>query len=173
MAINSLHPVIFVQLPLWAIVSYLKYHHTSTTCAQPKIIAIPLNTATFGTKLPFLITLFCRCWGFFLACLFYRIEYFSSEGPTIITCSNCQTNSGLTKLKHVLRAMSKHLWSTDRLGALTTSLGCLFQCLNKCFPVLSLNLPWSNFEPFPHIPSLDARQKSSAPPSPLPFLRKL
>lgn len=51
MAINSLHPVTIVQLPLWAILNYLKCHDTSTTCTQPTI-AISLNTATFGIKLP-------------------------------------------------------------------------------------------------------------------------
>ncbi|XP_052650883.1 uncharacterized protein LOC128145174 [Harpia harpyja] len=64
------------------------------------------------------------------------------------------------------------------LGASTTSPGNLFQCLTtlsvkKCFLMSSLNLPWRSFEPFPRILSLDPREKSSAPPSPRPLLRKL
>lgn len=73
MAINSLHPVTVVQLPLWAVLSYLKYHDVSTTCTHPKT-EIPLNTATLGTKLPL-----SKYWVFFvvgvafLASLLYRI----------------------------------------------------------------------------------------------------
>ena len=47
----------------------------------------------------------------------------------------------------MLRALSKCLLNTHRLGALATSLASLFQCLttlsvNKCFLTSSLNLPW-------------------------------
>ena len=54
----------------------------------------------------------------------------------------------------VLRALSKCLLSTDRLGASITSLGSLFQGLTtlsvkKCFLTSSLNLPGHSFEPFP------------------------
>ncbi|KAK4829643.1 hypothetical protein QYF61_005936 [Mycteria americana] len=78
----------------------------------------------------------------------------------------------------LLRALSKRLLNTDRLGASTTSPGSLFQGLTtlsvkKCFLMSSLNLPWCSFEPFPDILSLDLREKSSASPFPRPFLRKL
>lgn len=63
-----------------------------------------------------------------------------------------------------------------KLKALTTSLEILFQNLTnllvkKCFPMSSLNLLWCSFEPFPCVPSLDSREKRSAPPHNL--LRKL
>jgi len=51
----------------------------------------------------------------------------------------------------LLRALSKHLCNTDRLGALSTSPGSLFQGLTnlsvkKRFLMSSLNLPWHSFE---------------------------
>jgi len=78
----------------------------------------------------------------------------------------------------LLRALSKCLLNTDRLGASTSSPGSLFQCLStfsvhKCFLMSRINLPWFSFEPFPCVLSLDPREKSSAPPSPHPLLRKL
>jgi len=68
----------------------------------------------------------------------------------------------------MLRALSKCLSNTDSLGASTTSLGSLFQCLTtlsvkKCLLMSSLNLPCNSFEPFPHVLSLDTREKRSAP----------
>jgi len=78
----------------------------------------------------------------------------------------------------LLRALSKYLLNTDGLGASTTSLESLFQCLTnlsvkKCFLMSSLNLLWHSFEPFPRVLSLDHREKTSAPPSPHPLLGKL
>jgi len=78
----------------------------------------------------------------------------------------------------LLRALSKCLLNTERVGASTASLGSLFQCLStllvrKCFLRPSLNLPWRSFEPFPCVLSLDTREKTSAHPSPLPLLRQL
>ena len=75
----------------------------------------------------------------------------------------------------MLRALSKCLLNTDRLRASTTSLGSLSQglttlSLKKCFLTSSLNLSWCSFEPFPHVLSLDTREKrsSSFPDSPFP-----
>lgn len=50
------------------------------------------------------------------------------------------------KLQHVVKPLSKCLSNADRPGALTTSLGRLFQCmttlsLKKCFLMTNLNLP--------------------------------
>ncbi|KAK4823085.1 hypothetical protein QYF61_025707 [Mycteria americana] len=83
-----------------------------------------------------------------------------------------------TSLSGTREALSKCLLNTDGLGASTTSLGSLLQCLTtllvkKCFLTSSLNLPWHSFEPFPHVLSLDTREKRSAPPSPLLLLQKL
>lgn len=81
------------------------------------------------------------------------------------------------KLKHVVKGnMSKCLLNSDKPGALTTSLGNLFQCLTtivvkKCFQASSLNLPWHSFEPYPQVLSLDTWEKRSAAPSVLPLLR--
>ncbi|KAK4826821.1 hypothetical protein QYF61_011629 [Mycteria americana] len=74
--------------------------------------------------------------------------------------------------------LSGAVTTSARLGASTASLGSLFQGLTtvsvkKCFPMSSLNLPWCSFEPFPRVLSPDPREKSSAPPSPRPLLRKL
>ena len=74
--------------------------------------------------------------------------------------------------------LSKCLLNADRVGASTTSLGSLSQCLTtpsvkKCFLLSSLNLPWCSFESFARVLPLDPREKSSAPPSPRPLLRKL
>jgi len=74
----------------------------------------------------------------------------------------------------LLRALSKCPLNADRLGASTTSPGSLCQCLatlsvkKRCL-MSSLNLPRCSFEPFPRIPSLDPREKSSPPPSPLQY----
>ena len=67
----------------------------------------------------------------------------------------------------LLRALSKYLLNTDGLGASTTSLGSLLQCLTtrlvkKCFLMSSLNLSWCSFESFPCVLSLDTREKWSA-----------
>lgn len=75
------------------------------------------------------------------------------------------------KLQHVVKPLSKCLLDTDRPGALTMSLGSLFQCittlsLKKHFLTTNLNVPWHTFEPFPHILSLDTREKRSAPSPP-------
>lgn len=132
MATNSLHPVTTVQLPLRAIVSYLKYHVMSTTCTSLKLehfwIELHLVQSYLCLNTGWLLL------GFFLACLFYRIEYFIWEGPTVITWSNCLTNSKLAKLKHILRALSKCLWNVDRLGALTTSRGCPVPVFEEMLP---------------------------------------
>jgi len=77
----------------------------------------------------------------------------------------------------LLKAVPKCLLNTDRLGASIRSLGTLFQRLTvlsvkKCFLMSSLNLPWGSSEPFPHVLALDPREKTSAPPSPHPLLRK-
>jgi len=52
-----------------------------------------------------------------------------------------------------LRAQSKHL-NSKRLGAMTTSLGSLFQCVTtlsvkNLFLMSSLNLPYCSLTPFP------------------------
>ena len=44
--------------------------------------------------------------------------------------------------------------------------------LKKGFLMSSLNLHWRSLEPFPRVPSLDPREKSLAPPAPLPCLGK-
>jgi len=80
------------------------------------------------------------------------------------------------KLKHVVECIVQ--MPLNRLGASTTSLGSLFQGLTtlsvkKCFLVSRVILPWHSFQPLPHVPSLGTGEKSSAPPSPLPLLRKL
>ena len=74
-----------------------------------------------------------------------------------------------------LRALSKRLRNTERLGASTASRGSPFQALTtlwvkKCLLASSLDLPRGGFEPFPRVLSLDSRQESSAPPSPRPLL---
>lgn len=97
----------------------------------------------------------------------------------MIIQSNYLTNSGLTKsYKMLLRTSPKYLLNTDKLGALTSCLGSLFQCLNThlfktCFLMPSLNLPWCNFKPLPCVLSMDARKKRPEPHSPLALLRKL
>lgn len=64
----------------------------------------------------------------------------------MIVESSCLTASGLTKIKsRILRALSKYLLNTVRLGELTTSVGSLFQGLitywvKKCFLMSSPNL---------------------------------
>jgi len=78
----------------------------------------------------------------------------------------------------LLRALSKCLLNIDRLEALATPLGNLFQCLTtlseeKFFLTSGLNLPWRSFEPFACVLSPDLRKKRSAPPSPLPLLGKM
>jgi len=73
----------------------------------------------------------------------------------------------------LLRALSKCLLNPDRLGALTTSLGSLFQHLTtlsvkKCSLMSSLNLPWHSFEPFPHILSLGTKRRAQHLPLHVP-----
>ena len=77
----------------------------------------------------------------------------------------------------LLRALSRCLLNTDRLAASTTSTASLFQCfatlsIKKCFLMSCPNSPWCSFEPFPRILSLENREKSSAPPSPLSPLQE-
>lgn len=67
------------------------------------------------------------------------------------------TSSGLTKSQSVLpRTLSKCLLNTDGPGALTTSLGKLFQCLStllvkKCFLMSTQNVQGHSFEPVPQV----------------------
>lgn len=82
----------------------------------------------------------------------------------MIIQSNYLTNSGLTKsYKMLLRASSKYLLNTDKLAALTSCLGSLFQGLNthsskKCFLTSSPSLLWSIFKPLLCVLSLDPRR---------------
>ena len=81
------------------------------------------------------------------------------------------------KLKHVIKRVVqmplKHwqAWGIDHLSRPVPVLTTL--SVKKCFLMSSLNLPWCSFEPLPRIRSLEHREKSSAPPSPRPLLRKL
>lgn len=124
--------------------------------------------------------------GSSIPCSFYLCQWnrteknllFLLEGTTAIIQFNCLSNSGLTKNSRMLfRALSKCPLNIDRLGALVTSLGSLFQCLSthsakKCFLMPNLNLSWHIFGPFPCVLSLDTR-KGSVLPSLLPLLRNL
>lgn len=86
-------------------------------------------------------------------------------------------NSGLTKLKQVIKDMVWMPFKHWHLGTSTTSLGSLFQQLTillvkKCFLIYSLNFPGCSLEPFWCVLSLDTMEKRSAPSSPLLFLRE-
>lgn len=84
---------------------------------------------------------------------------------------NCLTTLDLTKRQsRLLRVLSTCMLNTDRCGARTSPLGSLLQCfttflVKKCFLISSLSLLWCSFEAFPHVLSLDPREKGSACPS--------
>lgn len=75
-------------------------------------------------------------------------------------------------------ALFKHFLNTDRLGAIITSLGSLFQHLiipsvKNFFFNTHYELPQCSFKPFLHVLTPDTREKRSSPPSVLRTMRKL
>lgn len=69
------------------------------------------------------------------------------------------------------------MWKAGGLGASSSSQEACCRVghppRKEVSPDIPSEPPWCSFEPFQHVLSLDTREKSSAPPSPPPLLRKL
>ena len=77
-----------------------------------------------------------------------------------------------------MRVLSKCLQNSIRLGAVTASLGNLFQCstvlwVKNLFLTYNLNIPWHILLPFPWVLSSVTREKRTVPAPPPPLVRKL
>jgi len=100
----------------------------------------------------------------------------SWKGCIEVIKSNSLLFVGVPETKLWLRPSSKHFLNSDRLDAMTTSLGSLFQWLTtlsvkNLFQMSNLIFPWCSFTPFSHVLLLVTRERISAPPSPLLSLR--